>query len=226
MTEIEEKLLTQLKCCVCFEYLSYLPIFVNSNGESMCGRCPKLDVDDRFVRDTAYERLATIVKFPCIHENVGCHEKFGIDDMSVHEDNCLYRKLQCPANNKCDWAGKCDELVAHYTKYHSENIVNHPCTWKPVVSGDNSSRLMTTLGDFIFLVTIEYDKSENCIYHNVKFMGDPKMIKNFKFRLEINNETDSITKYSDVKLSDDFMETDMKMLKYLGEYENISFKLT
>lgn len=89
MTEIDREVLEYLRCDYCLEYLSCTPVLLKKSGKSICGRCTVSRKDkSTYVRNEAYERLASVILFPCRYHSNGCEEMLQMNEMKAHEVTC------------------------------------------------------------------------------------------------------------------------------------------
>lgn len=113
-----------LKCSGCSNYLSVPPIVYHDKG-LLCGRCvPPQSASSQRAR--AYETLAQLFQFPCKNSEIGCTEELDWNSLKLHEENCQFRLIRCPVMpmGSCFWNGTKDMLVAHFSNFHKELLVN------------------------------------------------------------------------------------------------------
>lgn len=91
-TAVPEHLLDQIKCVQCECYLSCDPVYIQSDGGNVCHRCVLSNgVSPHHLRNIAYERLSTIIVFPCIYRNRGCPTRLRFGRVLwQHETECSY----------------------------------------------------------------------------------------------------------------------------------------
>lgn len=114
MSKINVKLdLTKLRCASCKEYLTNAPVFVQYNGDSVCGSCNILGGKASF-RNTLYEDMMKGVLFPCRNASRGCTKQVGFNNTMGHEAACTYKDCyKCPIDT-CKWSGKLEMLFSHF----------------------------------------------------------------------------------------------------------------
>lgn len=93
-TAVPEHLLEHIKCVLCECYLSCDPVYIQSNGKNICHRCIYANgIPPNSLRNIAYEKLSTIMIFPCIYRNRGCPTRLRFGRVLwQHEVECSYGK--------------------------------------------------------------------------------------------------------------------------------------
>ncbi|PHJ25703.1 e3 ubiquitin-protein ligase sinat2-like [Cystoisospora suis] len=92
-----------LECGVCCEAMQS-PIFQCVEGHTLCRsckarvqQCPVCRSPDLDIRCRALERLADrLVDLPCRYRSFGCKDLLAYTQRQAHEQQCLYRPMQCP----------------------------------------------------------------------------------------------------------------------------------
>lgn len=226
MYEIPDQVLQDLKCVNCDQYLSYSPIRLTPDGTNICGRCINQEEDGDGITDYAYEVVVKVFLFPCRYKDNGCKEKFSIKDVPEHEQSCLYKDKFCPEKERnCAWNGKYSSLMDHYLENHPNLIIEHPCSWKPDLSKDNEANLLMKVSDYLFLVNINFVKKYNVIKHSVRFLGESKLHKMFKYYLEIRGKNGSLKRNEELSLHLTNIETNLDVLKGFDSYDNLEIIL-
>ncbi|KAJ8913206.1 hypothetical protein NQ315_016148 [Exocentrus adspersus] len=91
-TAVPELLLEQIKCVQCECYLSCDPVYIQSNGRNICHRCIYSNgIPPNCHRNIAYERISTVLIFPCKYRNRGCPTRLRFGRVLwQHETECSY----------------------------------------------------------------------------------------------------------------------------------------
>ncbi|GLV33938.1 seven in absentia [Carabus blaptoides fortunei] len=237
MVDISEEVLTTLRCTECSNYLSCTPVMVNENGDSICGRCPILQISNRsLVRNKAYENLAKIVQFPCRFHNEGCLKKLPMEDIMEHEEDCEYIKWICPALpvGSCNWTGPRTEIYQHFKAKHVDLIyrtIDQPSNFKYDSNKVVDKNILTVMLGFIFLVQIRTNPSH--IWQCVRLIGSAKFASQFKYLLTITKNEYKLMVQKIVNQQttynangEHFIELSVDTLKYLfGNLEDMMFSL-
>jgi E3 ubiquitin-protein ligase SIAH1 len=134
-TAVEQKLLSQLRCSLCTEYMRP-PITLCVNGHNICNTC-KQEVPDcptceqQFLdtRNFALENLATEVNYPCVYRMYGCTEICKLVSIGRHQDRCRYIPQPCPVNKlnlgTCAWTGISSNIKSHLMELHRNLCVEY-----------------------------------------------------------------------------------------------------
>lgn len=236
--ELTAEKLKKLKCCSCKNYLSVFPIMMNIFGDNICGRCYEILSANQepgvFLRNSAYEELASSCIFPCRYQINGCPYQINGEMMSAHEHQCSFtNKLsQCPViinNNQCRWSGKLQQLENHFKSDHEALIVNHPFQEKPNISRNNQEHFLMNCFGYLFLLQIATDIFSDEIVYDVLFLGESELLGLFTFKVLISNNENSLSKTGAVstfsKERSDGIDTGIKiyissLLKDFGGLQN------
>ena len=112
MTEVEQQIIEQLRCCVCMDV--HTKIYQCANGHIVCSECvirlQKTQIFQKCVvcringslsRNRALEAiaLAANVKVSCGIE--GCHFMTNVSEISHHRRTCDFQRYQCPIHEYC-----------------------------------------------------------------------------------------------------------------------------
>jgi len=134
-TSVEQKLLNQLECRVCTEYMRP-PIILCANGHNICNtckqkvsKCPTCEQQFLNTRNVALEELATELKYPCVYRNYGCREIYKHDLIGGHQEKCQYIPQPCPVNKldlgNCNWLGISSKINTHLKQAHNNICVDY-----------------------------------------------------------------------------------------------------
>lgn len=107
-----------LKCPVCFEYLSP-PVVQCRSGHNMCLSC-KRDIQkcpvcrEPFVETTnrMLNRILNLLFSPCLYANKGCNSMFSEGHKTQF---CPYRSVKCP---ECPWTNLARDWLMHLDDKH------------------------------------------------------------------------------------------------------------
>lgn len=216
--EIPENILQKLKCEECGGYLSSSPVMLKNNGNNICGHCaPSFENDDeKLIRNTVYEDVATLILFPCAYKEDGCNEKLPIGKMHDHEMGCRYQKHCCPMFpiNDCAWMGKLNQLKHHYEQNHEDlMITQHPYEFVVDISRNYENYYLVVVFNLLFLLQIKCNKAAAKLWYCVRFIGDPKFAKNFTFELNIGCSDSKIFKRKPVESFETVLLSQSKVLE-------------
>jgi E3 ubiquitin-protein ligase SIAH1 len=138
--QIDLKLLEELKCPVCVEYMEH-PINMCENGHNICRNCkerltecPTCRGNFTNVRNIALEKFAACAIFPCKNVKVGCKETVTVNDRDNHLAVCLFESRECPFRklfgDDCTWTGTGEDLSFHILFKHERNTVKVPAHFR------------------------------------------------------------------------------------------------
>jgi E3 ubiquitin-protein ligase SIAH1 len=128
-------LLEWLECPVCLDVQRSPPISACRNGHIICSSChPKLSLcpqcrsDDLGCRNIVAEKLLAaalkVLVLPCTNKAAGCNWTDKSKDLTEHEFRCIYRTMECPANQlgACSWKGPMKNLMHHFLEKGCVNV--------------------------------------------------------------------------------------------------------
>lgn len=188
--EISENILEKLKC-FCGGYLSSKPVLLNkTDGRNICKNCaPSFEVDE-VIENKVYEELASIVLFPCCNKNEGCESKLSFGKIHDHEQDCKYRKYNCPMSipYNCTWKGRLKNIKSHCEKNHAEQIIYHPCQLEVDIRKKFENYFLVIVYDILFLLQVSCNVAVDKIWYCVRFIGNLKFAKQFNFVVRIGNK--------------------------------------
>jgi len=216
--DIEQIVLSVMKCPVCTEYMG-LPITMCIYGHNICGICkPKFkdcpNCRNMFLsaRNEALEKLAREVKYSCTYQQFGCKEVLALYMLVEHQAKCPYGQLTCPATDHplyiqpCDWTGNHKEVKKHLMEKHLEMCVDY---------GEVESRTLhafSTLCGFdkfvffydeVFFRTVSMMNDMFCVF--VHYIGPPENAAKFQYRVTLVNK-DNTEGVAEIHLTSSFDE--------------------
>ena len=128
-----------LECPICNFIPRNMKIFTCQNGHEICEDCHgRLNVGDRgyavcphgnctyYAQDNAEPVRArkseemvrnANIEFNCVNVRSGCTVLMGGEDLSKHEEDCVYRSVYCPF---CKTKEIYEEFENHMNEYHQE----------------------------------------------------------------------------------------------------------
>lgn len=189
MDDFYDKLLIELECPVCSNYMAP-PIRQCETGHSICeacrGKLPKCPLCQKKFTDSkniSLEALACKMHYPCINRLSGCTAKLSLEERDKHELNCSFKGFKC-AMDKCPWVGKLEDVVEHWSSkktkskiYHGSNIchtkIKHESYYTNLVEIDKQL--------FWFKCKVERGK----IFWAVQFLGPKDEAKDFYYEIEV-----------------------------------------
>ncbi|KAJ3644484.1 hypothetical protein Zmor_022209 [Zophobas morio] len=159
-----------LKCFICKNYLSYFPISLCSNNQSICGRCTPPE-DTTHYQDRAFETLCQSVKFPCRYHLDGCIEELVPEDVPQHEQTCRFRKTGCVLTKpqQCAWFGPLPTLLRHYQEDHPDVFLKQG-EFEMDVARSEEKDYFLEYNNSLVIFTIKFDCEDKkllfCLYSN------------------------------------------------------------
>lgn len=133
-SDIITEILTQIKCPVCFEYMS-TPIYLCKEGHSICNNCKSnmlkcttclADLTDK--RNYTVEGISNLLVQPCPYMLNGCTTKVKLSSLEEHKSICDYRTVRkCPF---CETSsgfsislGTVNSLLGHLVLAHGNKLL-------------------------------------------------------------------------------------------------------
>lgn len=191
---IPEKILEQLHCTFCHEYLSVFPVHMYTENNSVtCGRCPVLE-EQNPIRNVCYEGLASVFLYPCRFRSFGCSDTLPPNEIFLHEDCCQYRHYYCPVMplGSCPWQGPSNELIRHFLDSHKAYTIEKGKIELDLVNQYNENYLFPQFGN-VFLFQVIHDIELQTLWFDVCFIGSKNKAKSFNFLIEFSNENSTYT---------------------------------
>lgn len=166
---LNEKLLSDLECPVCFQYMTS-PIYMCDRGHSICNKC-KVKILDcptcrhqlRDSRNYTLEKISEHVMYPCKFKSDGCNFLSKIQELSIHENSCTaskatLRKFLClfQSINSCQWEGPINDFFEHLIASHSRcyYAMGIPVSFEWY--GNNEEVTFTSYDEEIFRIKFTY----------------------------------------------------------------------
>ena len=125
-----EEMMDWMKCPICYNVphiQQSQKILGCPSGHIICSSClPKISVCPQCRSDNLgcrnlfaekmYERCLKQVVRSCNYKTAGCTETDMLEQLAVHEGNCIYRTIQCPSHYRvggCAWTGPMVHTIRH-----------------------------------------------------------------------------------------------------------------
>lgn len=223
-------------CSKCENIVSFGPVWLNMNGQNICGRC-KVPQGENYIRNLVYEALLNIdaYNFPCKNENYGCEVKNISELMKDHEDHCQFTPYECFMKIEgCGWNGLLTEIEQHFDEKHKGDIIQNSLTKKPDIKNDEfEKRYLLKFNGFLFLIRQKFDVIKEELTHNVALIYREDIAELFRHKLMFYVGNDKITKNTQIQL---YQPNKMGQEYYihnlvhnleegLGKYEQLDFDL-
>jgi E3 ubiquitin-protein ligase SIAH1 len=198
-TDLEEKLLSELECPVCKEYMRP-PIWLCSEGHSMCGGCqqkvsvcPVCRWYKLNVRNVVLEKLVRHLNYPCQFQENGCTDKHNLDVIGKHEKKCMYSKQVCLVqklnNGTCSWTGIAGNMNTHLKEEHMDMCYRFRTHWSFLISVSTNSTKQYKLilyDNNVFCCCCEL--RENVFYSVLQYIGPDGYAAKYRYRVEFFNK--------------------------------------
>lgn len=121
----------QLKCAICKNHLKTAPVFVISNGSSICEKCKSASNKPSF-RNHLYEKVVEDALFPCEYAPRGCTAQLKFNNTVEHESVCKFQNCKCPVadviffsgRGLCSWEGRPIDLPKHFNHDDEDHYVD------------------------------------------------------------------------------------------------------
>ncbi|KAB0801763.1 hypothetical protein PPYR_03949 [Photinus pyralis] len=205
---IANEVLEKLRCSLCKEYLSQLPVYIYPGQEgTACGRCPVLS-EQNPIRDTTYEIIAQYLYFPCRYNPYGCLDNVLAVNMENHEASCSFKQYFCPfiPLASCPWQGPSNELFSHYEEHHKVLALQSPVFEVDLVNMYEDNYMLLHRNE-TFLIHAKCDSKEKAFWCSVRYIGNKKAAKQYLYQVELK-KSNSI---ENVTLSKKVVESDCSM---------------
>lgn len=187
-----ENILRELECPVCNDYMhNVIPMCIR--GHSICSKCkqkceccPVCKSVFGDIRNYTLEKVIAAIKFPCKNKKDGCMKVANLVAINYHMEDCELGDFPCPMKNilLCHWTGKLGEMKKHLdTRHFHVNL-----TYTNDIT--TNITIINTLKS-IFKVHRKYVTATGFIYWAVQYIGAKNKAKNYRFRVEFTDKTDS-----------------------------------
>jgi E3 ubiquitin-protein ligase SIAH1 len=200
VVELHHRLLQELECPVCMEYM-VPPIMLCNNGHSLCcncritlDKCPICRGPFLKVRNLSLETLATETLYPCMNLQRGCTELLTKKLIKRHAPECTFSKQKCPfakiSNTRCNWTGPLDMVRRHIEDSHRGSCVQRVSRkFKTVLHNVSQSQryyqAIITLGELFYA---SWRMQGGALYCVVFFVGPKENASNFRYRFSISTK--------------------------------------
>lgn len=206
MASVPQNLLKNFTCVQCHGYLNCSPIFLQPNGDNICGHCAERHSEkNEGIRNTAYEKIAaSVLVLPCRYAIKGCKYKLEFNKINIHETGCLFREYKCPVQRlqNCSWFGSNSELEQHLKEHHPESFLANPGKITMQLNKPVDQLYSLTLLDFLFIVQVKYDYTLQKILYCVRFVGSSLLAKPFEYVIRIGTQSENLWKKCNVESYD------------------------
>ncbi|KAK4881487.1 hypothetical protein RN001_004806 [Aquatica leii] len=191
-TRLSPEVLKKLKCYLCGEYLSLMPIYIYPYQNSVaCGRCPII-LEENPVRNVTIETLASCLFFPCRYKSSGCLKNVAVAEMKSHENCCAYKQYFCPVTplGSCQWQGNLNELIDHYGERHKNLVLKEARFIMDLLNTYEKNYLLYNENN-LFIVYLNCDLQEDTIWWSLKYIGDKDISKQYIYQIELSSNVSS-----------------------------------
>nr|CAD7265821.1 unnamed protein product [Timema shepardi] len=205
LMDMNESLLSILKCPVCLEYFSP-PIHQCANGHNicqeclpMCENCPTCRDSFTKSRNYALEQLAESTKVLCKYFKYGCENSFLIFDLAEHEVTCHHKPIKCLIDD-CSWEGGKQDLLVHALENHESeawmeaiNIIDVD-NFDFCASVKKNTQIISALGEVFWFHELT-DGERKMFMLGVQYIGPAENSYNFKYTFKLTSK-DGIREYT------------------------------
>lgn len=178
---LNEKLLSDLECPVCFQYMNF-PIYMCDSGHSICKvckdkltNCPTCTQQLRDSRNYTLEKISEHVLYPCKFKQDGCNFMANFQDLSIHEHSCTAFKANsgnfwCMFNsmNSCPWVGDINKFSQHLKVSHAGKYYNLGTLLTFEWCGNFENMMFTSYDEEIFRIRFNYGNKVGLRVHLAK----------------------------------------------------------
>ena len=198
--ELHRRLLQELECPVCMEYM-VPPIMLCNNGHNLCcncritlDKCPVCRGPFLKVRNLSLENLAAETLYPCKNNQIGCTKLVTKGLASRHAAECTSDSHKCPfakiSNIRCSWTGPMDTVRTHVEIGHSGSCVQRVSRkFKTVLHNVSCSQryyqAIITLGELFY---VSWRVQSGVFYCAVFHIGPKENTPKFRYRFAISTK--------------------------------------
>ncbi|XP_023312905.1 E3 ubiquitin-protein ligase sina-like [Anoplophora glabripennis] len=194
MSFVTNQQLQKLRCLKCRKYLSYFPIYQSYDQQGcICGRC---SVEGNVERNTIYEEVTTIQKFPCCYDVSGCLDSLYPDEVPIHEKFCKFRTYDCPSNttSKCKWRGLVKDMWDHFQRHHAIYTIKNN-EFEIDLVGNYSENYLLNVEDELYIVNQSNSRS-NSFSCNVSYIGCNINSQSYSYKLTFTNMRNRLNNFA------------------------------
>lgn len=197
---LHHRLLQELECPVCMEYM-VPPIMLCNNGHSLCcncrvtlEKCPICSGPFLKVRNLSLESLAAETLYPCKNIQRGCTKLLTKKSAKCHAAECAFDNQKCPfakiSNTRCNWIGRLDTVRRHVENNHKGSCVQHVSRkFKTVLHNVSHSQryyqAVITLNELFY---ISWRVQGGAFHCTVFYVGPEENASDFKYRFSISTK--------------------------------------
>lgn len=186
MTDINVKLLKQLECPICLNYMTK-PIILCSTGHSLCYSCSMQLTQCGLckkplstARNYALESLSLDILLPC--PNDGCEETKNSNELKQHLKNCQYRNYKC-LYTSCHWSGQRDKIVNHFENSHQKPIEERE--WLRALHLKQNKKIVNLFMSENLLYFCTLKVAYPNYYFHVQYVGPPQEAKLHRYEIKL-----------------------------------------
>ena len=215
------------ECPVCLNILKSKTIYQCENGHAICDQCyskftakncPTCTNVMFKTRNLVSEKILEKLPTPC--QFVGCSEESMLNELKNHEQECLFRLVDCVQN--CELKKPLNEIIYHIKKYH--NIFGGQKITHSPLSSSCEGKLSLEIEDIYcetswIPITITHDGHEfflerkrqtNGIWYNwVCILGSQRIADKYQCVMSyIDNDGDDVLMYKGNVISIDVSKED------------------
>uniref|UniRef100_A0A1B6M7B1 RING-type E3 ubiquitin transferase n=1 Tax=Graphocephala atropunctata TaxID=36148 RepID=A0A1B6M7B1_9HEMI len=197
LQELNQTLVSLLECPVCLDHATP-PIYQCCKGHILCQNChPRLTTcpicrshlpGDR---NSAMEKVAEKLMYPCKNTVTGCSMMLKLDDKQEHEEGCGFRHYACIVST-CHWKGYKPELVVHLQSNHSDRLISGsskevqvPLTVQVGGAMFISHHWIQSAHNEVFNVIFHVDLYKKIMKGCVIYIGSPDKAEKFRYQFEL-----------------------------------------
>jgi E3 ubiquitin-protein ligase SIAH1 len=198
---VNDSIVSLFECPVCYEYLTP-PIYQCKNAHNICSKCKEhitkcptcgeIYLDSRSV---FVEQIAERLLYPCKNLEVGCYEKYSLQDIEKHHEVCSHRMYEClpgKADN-CKWKGRSFDILTHMMDAHASSCwmvdENNILYDYNVFEGVEDLQLVSAYHE-VFWYNFKCDATKQKLFLAVQYIGPQELACTFTYEFELCADTD------------------------------------
>lgn len=197
---LHSRLLQELECPVCKEYM-VPPIILCNNGHNLCcncritlENCPICKGPFLKVRNLSLESLSHETLYPCKNNKRGCPRILTKQSAKYHISECMFDIHKCPfekiSGTGCGWAGSLEMMKEHVERAHKGSCVQ-PASQKfksvlhNVARSQRYYQAAIAHGELFY---VSWRVQGGVFYCAVFYVGAKDKASNYKYRFSITTK--------------------------------------